>query len=464
MLRRSIGAAVLLLLAALPCWAARGETSFRLPETVEAVAAGAGIVRSPLWEREADRVGGRHDMLAIGSGTVAFATGGRLCGYAEADGKRRWCVAGGTDPAYAAGEVAFSSDDGGSASVDAVDGRARWQHGRHGTNDEEVWSAGIDFLIRDVHDTISEVSPSGAILWSAKISNTGNPLVVRPFAIFPMVSDGAFLSMEQRVVRLGRDGGTGISFTSSEIAKVALPYAFITLAPFEEVEDHFFTVDVGRVDVRSGKVDQQFHFEPDYDVTSESYSKTGTIDGVSDTSQAALRFDGTNLYATVGHNVYRYVYAEPSAQHPLLVARDAQLLGGPFRGAIFVHRRGGVWSLRPERDAIRARLVAASAAAAVSFTLADDDGYVAFSDGSVRGFDAASGRPLLAAKPCDPALDARIGVGRNDVYVVCTLHARPHVFAFPRTPRDASAGPEAAARSFSPDGRRAAGRRIGRRA
>jgi len=118
--------------------AARGETSYSLPETVEAVAAGAGAVGSPAWRHAAEETAGSHDVLAIGSGTVAFAADGRLCGYAEADGKRRWCVAGGTGPAYAAGQVAFSSHDGGSASVDALDGRTRWQHGRGGQNSEEV--------------------------------------------------------------------------------------------------------------------------------------------------------------------------------------------------------------------------------------------------------------------------------------------------------------------------------------
>jgi hypothetical protein len=45
--------------------------------------------------------------------------------------------------------------------------------------------------------------------------------------------------MDQRVVQLGRRGSApDISFTSWEIAAVALPYAFITLAPFEEIEDH----------------------------------------------------------------------------------------------------------------------------------------------------------------------------------------------------------------------------------
>ncbi len=102
-LTRFVGAVAVLLAATVPCRAAGGETSYRLPETVEVVAASVGIVRSPAWDRAAEETGGIHDVLAIGRGTVAFAADGQLCGYAEADGKRRWCVPGGTNPAYAAG-------------------------------------------------------------------------------------------------------------------------------------------------------------------------------------------------------------------------------------------------------------------------------------------------------------------------------------------------------------------------
>ncbi len=422
-----------LLAMTLPCWAARGEVSYTLAETVEAVPAGVGVVQSSIWDRSADQTFGSHDVLAIGNGTVAFAAGGRLCGYAEADGHRRWCVAGGTGPAYASGQVAFALHAGGSASVDARDGQTRWRHGGR-VGFEEVWPAGTDFLIRDSRGVASEVTSSGKSLWSADVADSNNnPFVVEPYAFFPIVSDGAYLSMNQQVVRLGRAGGAAdTSFTSWEIAAVDLPYAFITLDPIEETEDHYFTVNVGRVDVRTGNVDRQFHFEPDYDVNSASFYKTGMVEGGSDTSQAPLRFDGDLFYATVAHNVYRYLFAEPALQHPLLVARDARLLGGPYHGAIFVRRRDGVWLLRPDDRAIRARLVTRSAADVANFSIVGNSAYVAFADGSVRGFDALSGRPLLAVKPCDPTSNVRVGVGSSNVYVVCPSHGYQHLFAFHR--------------------------------
>ncbi len=149
---------------------------------------------------------------------------------------------------------------------------------------------------------------------------------------------------------------------------------------------------MGRVDLRSGNVDRKFLFEPDYDANLAPRAKTGMVEGVGETSQAPLRFDGAQFYATVGNNVYRYVFAEPGS-----------------------HIR--YWS-----RAIRARLVARSAAEVVSFALFGNDGYGAFSDGAVRGFDAVSGRTLLAATPCDRTIDIRVGVSRNNVYVVRESH------------------------------------------
>jgi hypothetical protein len=70
---------------------------------------------------------------------------------------------------------------------------------------------------------------------------------------------------------------------------------------------------VGRVDLRSGNVDRKFLFEPDYDANLAPRAKTGMVEGVGETSQAPLRFDGAQFYATVGNNVYRYVFAEPGS-------------------------------------------------------------------------------------------------------------------------------------------------------
>jgi hypothetical protein len=409
-----------------------------LPEIVEPAVSATDVVRLPSWEHAVGEASGTHAVLAIGSGVVAFASNGRLCGYAEADGARRWCVAGGTAPAYAADQIAFTTAGGGSASVAARDGRALWRHGRpaarrspHERSDlEAVWSTGIDFLVQRSSGDMYEVSPAGAELWSAHIDGTHDPLIAAPSALLPVVGDGAIISVSQYVVRLGRRGGAGPDFDAWQIATVDPPYAFVTLSPMEESEDHFFTLDIGRADLRSGTIDPQFHFEPDYDVNSAYYARTGMIDGLADTAQAPVRFDGARFYATVGHNVYRYEFAEPRTQHPLLVARDAQLLGGPYRGAIFVARHGGVWSLHPQARAIIARLVAPSAADVVRFTLAGRAAFVALRDGTVRGFDAESGRPFLDARPCDASHDIRIAVSRQHAYVVCASGPGMRVFAF----------------------------------
>ncbi len=442
-----VGAAIaVIVVTALPAAAARGERSFELPQIVEAAApAGANVVRSPRWEKRADPLDDRHDILAIGSGSVVFGAQGRLCGYAESSGSPRWCVANGTKPAYAGGEVAFSAGEGGIESVDAIDGSVRWRYHRspitRGSKamalSEEVWAAGTDFLARNTsRGIVVELSRQGKKLWSASVAaSNDNPLVSSPYAFFPVVSDGAYLTVYQQVVRLGAGGGPAGAIESWQVAATDGAYAIVTIAPLEEVQDHALTFDVGRVDARTGNTVAQFHFEPDYDINAAPYLKTGSLGAVSDTDTSPLRVDGTELYADVMRNVYRYRFAEPSTQHPLLVARDAELLGGPYHGAVFVRRHDGVWSLRPQAQAIRARLMAASTADVVTFAIAGHEAYAAFKDGTVRGFNAGTGAPLLQAKPCRSPGQVHIGTSARNVYVACDSGPGTpwHIFAFTRS-------------------------------
>jgi hypothetical protein len=374
-------------------------------------------------------------LLAHGGGIVAFNSGGRMCGFAESDGRTLWCVDAGTAPAYASGEVAYTTADGGVHALDAATGARRWSHAfmiaRADPRNpgwtlqmpvrESAWSAGADFLVvrryrADGSANFGEVDPNGRLLWTSRnllVSASLNPAIAPPFVLQQYIGPGATIHSLQQLFHSGQRGGHIASFGAWEVLAIQPPFAIVTGDTYGENQDQFLTFDVLTVDLRNGTVKSGRHFEPDYDANyaaGERLIPPGTASG------GRLHAEGHWVYAVIGHDIYRYDLKGARNQHPLLVSTTDHIIGGPYRGAIYVARPGGVWTLRPTGREIQARLVAPIKAFVNAIAIVGHTAYIGFSNGIVRGVDVDDGRTVLSAKPCTAAAFA---VGATRVYVVC---------------------------------------------
>jgi hypothetical protein len=190
------------------------------------------------------------------------------------------------------------------------------------------------------------------------------------------------------------------------------------------MQDNFLTFDVEKADVRDGTVVATYHYEPDYDANYDDYEKGLFPGGL---FSGDVRADGGYVYGAVSTKLYRYRLTEAASQSPLLVASDSRLIGGPYRGALYVSRSDGVWALRVASTRIRARLVAPSVSPFSGLNITGRTAYIAFSDGEVRGVNVDDGRTVLDARP---GKSARVGVGKDRAFVVCRTDSGWQVVAF----------------------------------
>jgi outer membrane protein assembly factor BamB len=424
---------------------ARGERSYHLPEQREAIPPAARVVRAPLGSNAIDTPAGDDAVIAHGAGIVAFGWRGAICAFRPADGRRLWCAGRGTMPAFAGGEIAYIAPDGSVRAVDARSGAPRWSftfptsvaaaalEGPTTPIMQKVWNAGGDFLVlrgdgRAGHraPNYGELSTSGHVRWSTDLDALfRTPIVAPPYALQLVVS-GA-LSGVAYCVQLGSGGGARAEVAGAwQTLDVRGRIAVFGMEAIEPIEDHFLTSDIAVADLRTGALRARYHFEPDYDENYRLWEHGWFPPGSSSQAGAA---DALSIYVAVNTKLYRYRYADPDAQRPLLISESGALLGGPYRGAIYVARRDGVWTLRADEHVVHARHVVTTKTAVSGFAIAGRTAYVGFDDGTLHGVDVDDGRTVLTAKTCAAY---HIGTDERRVYAVCATGATGRIVAFPR--------------------------------
>jgi hypothetical protein len=451
-------AAVALAAAPAPGASGRGERSYRLTEIREVAPPPSRLVTRAAWSLAADPNPSGHDVLAIGSRIVAFAAGGRMCGFDESTGVRRWCAGAGSGPAYAGGEVAFVEADGTVRAVGARAGENRWRHRFRGASrsaftdppppnwpvSQVVWAAGDDFLTARMdgaggHDApnLGEIDRAGRIVWQTTVAESLNkPAIVPPYALIQSSASGARMVFFVSALRLGRGGGViGTISDASTIADLRPPLAVVAgVTSMRDVSDYFLTYDVWLADVRRGKaVSHIFHFEPDFDANYDLYQHRNDL-WVQANGKGRVAAEGDYVYVTVLQHVYRYRLADGETQRPLLLNARGWFVLGPYRGTVYVQRDDGVWALRAGERDVHARLVAPSKSALKASAIIGRVAYFAFEDGLVRGVDTGDGRMVLDAAVPGGAFG--IGSSAAHVFFACgSANAAAgtwHVAAFPR--------------------------------
>ncbi len=452
---RRITFAILLCLAdaIVPAQAfARGEISYTMPEVRETVPPSDDVIHTALWSHPITNYS--IEALAIGTKVVAFASPDLMCGFDGATGEQLWCDGRGKEPAYAAGVVAYTAADGSVHGVDIDTGALLWKHAGAVSQyaaASYAASTGDDFILSGLRGPVdreisgrkvanltvisyAEVTTSGHMLWSGEGQNCcslPSPDVFRPYAFQINTGSGATIMSSLQILNLGPGGGVGPSIhNTGGVLDFNAPTVILGGGwRGQEMQDNFLTFDIETADARDGTVVAMYHYEPDYDANYDDYERGLFPGGI---SSGDIRADGSFVYGAVETKLYRYRLAEGAGQSPLLVASNSRLLGGPYRGALYVSRGDGVWSLRIESTQIRARLVAPSASPFSGLYITGRTAYIAFADGEVRGVNVDDGRTVLDAWP---GKSARVGVSRDHAFVVCRTDAGWQVVAYQRPDR-----------------------------
>lgn len=422
---RALSLAPLLAAALCATAQARGESSYRLPEVRQAVPPATHVVTTPAWSHAADAPG-EAGMVAIGGGIVAFASGGQLCGYDAETGARRWCAGHGRNPAYAGGVVAYVGADGALHAVDARGGKPHWTY----PEAVRVWPAGDGFFVARSTQRVADLDAGGRVLWSAQLPDNGSVRIVPPYILWWYASSGAHISENEDILRIGAGGGLR-GEVGGTIVDVRPPNVLVDIGAdrVQEVQDYFLTHDLAVANVTGGALRTTYHYAPDYDANYE-LMKANCCAG--ETSGGKVHVEGNDVYVVVHRSIYRYQLGPATMQRPLLVASGVDFIGGPYRGVVYVARNDGLWGLRPQSQDVGAQLVAPSNQAVRGLTIARDAGYAAFADGSIAGFDLASGRPTFAAQPCSrPTAPVRIAATATRIYVACGAGSAWSVTAYP---------------------------------
>jgi prepilin-type processing-associated H-X9-DG protein len=436
---REIAAALTSLLVAVPLpAAARGEPSYHLPEVVVAVPTRAAQSRPPVWSKPIDAPTDERALLAFGTSGIVFVSNGRVCGYAEADGVTRWCAGRGSNPIYTSGLIVYVTTDGTIRAVKSSDGSARWRFPAPSGADQGsrypsppitvgIWPAGHDVLFARSGGggalEYGDLSSAGTPFWVAKASGMPvGPVVRGSQGIWGIVDSGAALPTLQHLVTIGRGGGlSGVVSTMRQIVEVAFPRATLAGNPYD-ADDLVLTFNIEVIDMRTGVLASSYDFAPDYDANAESY-RSGTLYrdvGLVEPSLVGrvpnLRIERNWVYGAVGQKLYRYQLTTRT-QRPLLISGDGDFLGGPLRGAVYVARKGGVWSLRPGTRTVEARLVAPSESQVTAFAIDNGSAYIGFADGHVVGVDVRDGHATFDAQTC---VARRFATTAGFLYVLCS--------------------------------------------
>ncbi|HTV73653.1 MAG TPA: PQQ-binding-like beta-propeller repeat protein [Candidatus Acidoferrales bacterium] len=401
--------------------------SYRLEEKRVSVPA-ADVSVGVLWSRAANAPDLDTDQsppyLAIGKGDVAFTSGGQVCGFRAVDGARQWCAGPGLAPVYGGGEVAFVRDDGRIVAADAKNGHILWSYnssgsaGLHGNPLTPAFVAysGIGtFLAAGV--SIVELSKTGKVVWSTLPCPCSFelPVSVGPFTLQPVNGTGAYTQYRIYDYRLNGAARTVGEFGDAESVLKIQGQHFFGLSDIEPPA-RFLSADVFEADLASGKVIAYRHYEPDYDDNYARFLKTDSQ------NQVIPGIEGPYIYVPVQSRLYRYPIDKTSTTVPLEISDNDTFVGGPYQGSVYVARADGVWSLHPLEKDIEARLVAPSVKPFVTMTFSQNDGYVAFEDGRIEGFDVRDGRPTLdASAPCVPW---KIIAAQTNVYLICNNRSK----------------------------------------
>jgi PQQ-like domain len=367
--------------------AGRGETSYRLPEIREATPALPHIARAPVWSHQADPPED-SDMLAIGDGVVAFTSSGRVCGYDDVTGVGVWCAGRGRAPVFTSGLIAYVGSDDRVHAIDARTGAPRWTY----PNANSLWAVDGKLIagakpILDPRTSaysvrLAGIDSKGRELWHVAEPN-GSARVVPPYLFWRYSTAGATLHEYEVAIRPGPGGGplTEVDGAILDLQPAAV-IADTRDDKVEPIEDHFLTFDVAVRYLGSARSSVNYHYEPDYDANLVLYSQNCCVGASSGGKEYA---DGGFVYFVFDRRIYRYRLTSAEGQRPLLVASDSDLLGGPYNGTLYVARKDGVWSIRPESHDLRAQLVARSTTSAREVTVAHGSGFASFADGSIQG-------------------------------------------------------------------------------
>jgi hypothetical protein len=404
--------------------------SYRLEEKRVLVPA-ADVSVGVLWSHAANAPDLDTDQsppyLAIGDGNVVFTSGGQVCAFRAVDEARQWCAGPGLAPVYGGGEVAFVRDDGRIVAADSKNGRILWSYnlsgsaGFHGNPLTPAFVAysGIGtFLAAGV--SIVELSKTGKVVWSTSPCPCSFelPVSVGPFTLQPVNGSGAYLQYRIYDYRLNGAARTVGVFGDAESVLKIQGKRFFVLSDIEPPA-RFLSAAVVEADLASGKIVAYRHYEPDYDDNYARFLKTDSQ------NQVIPGIEGPYIYVPVQSRIYRYPIDKTSTTVPLEISDNDAFVGGPYQGSVYVARADGVWSLRPSERDVEARLVAPSVKPFVTMTFSQNDGYVAFEDGRIEGFDVRDGRPTLdASAPCVPW---KIIAAQTNVYLICNNRSE-HVF------------------------------------
>jgi hypothetical protein len=120
-----------------------------------------------------------------------------------------------------------------------------------------------------------------------------------------------------------------------------LPWVVLALQPVTgPVEDHFLISRVQRVNVRNGKTGSPLEFHPDYEANRKLWQAGAMPAGRWDTLEGT-RLCGDFVFVAIGDKIYRYAYADPELQHPLLVSPTGLLVMALNAATIIVERNDG---------------------------------------------------------------------------------------------------------------------------
>ena len=277
----------------------------------------------------------------------------------------------------------------------------------------------------------------GNALWTARlpaINGLAQAQTLPPYFLWNWANAGATLSYEQALLLPGAGGGVFARVGGSALS-VRPPIVVVDSRDNEigeEVEDHVLTFELTLEDIATGSATATYRYAPDYGANYDAWAHNCCA---GQSSGNGTFIEGDFVYCVLNHNVYRYRLAPGEGQRPLRISTGSEIAGGPYRGAIYVVRPNGLWALHPLKDTIRAQPVAGSDAAFAGLTIAHDTGYAAFYDGWVHGFDLASGRPTLDARPCLPSSfggKVRVAETPKRVYLACSVNGVWSVTAYAR--------------------------------
>jgi hypothetical protein len=410
-------------------------------QRMQTVRSGTGVRSTgALWRKDV----ASHDMdhgnaaslIAIAAGQVAVETPAhRICSLRERDGEATWCIDGARAPV--ADDHAFLIvTDNAVERVDAATGSRSWRFAFPEGAAAFAAPIGGGLVLAAAasapgngRPTTFAINAHGRPRWSASVPGIIElPHLIADRAFLPTFGDGA--TFEYRLVDVARAEAHPIVATVHGVRPPLLALGSNVVA----VADAPFTFDhpaleneLEFIDASTGGITAHATFAPDLDENRTRFE-------VRDATHRALprsviRFERHYAYMSVVDRIYRYDL-ERASLPPLRISDDGAFAGGPVDDTIYVARADGLWSLHVATSRVAARLVAASREPFAAMTIDGDRAYVAFADGSMRGFATHDGSPVFAAVAACPPF--ALVTSATTLYALCRTPAWS-VSAFART-------------------------------